>query len=145
MKRLASTLSNWSKAEFGDIYAKFKEYEEKSKKAEEELIIMNSEDTKTNLHAINAEYVWYLKMEESILKLKTQLHWFKEGDTNSRYFHALIRGRRRKLHIRRVQNEEGTWLQGDVIIARAACDHFQQIFTGKEENIQEHVLPFIPT
>ncbi|KAH0674028.1 hypothetical protein KY284_025115 [Solanum tuberosum] len=38
MKRLSNTLSNWSRKEFGDIFAKVREYEEKVKIMEEQLI-----------------------------------------------------------------------------------------------------------
>ncbi|XP_055814558.1 uncharacterized protein LOC129884254 [Solanum dulcamara] len=144
MKRLFTTLSRWSKLHFGDIYTKVKEYEDKARQAEDELISANSKECRANLHAINAEYIRFLKLEESMLKQKTQLHWFKEGDMNSKYFYAVIRGRRRKLYIHRIQDEEGTWLQGEEDIARAACDHFQHIFTGEEQHIQEDVLQCVP-
>ncbi|XP_055814172.1 uncharacterized protein LOC129883562 [Solanum dulcamara] len=144
MKRLSNTLSRSSRMQFGDIYAKAKEYEAKVRQAEEDLILLNSEECRANLHAINAEYIRYLKLEDSILKQKTQLQWFKEGDKNSKYFHAIIRGRRRKLFIHRIQNDEGNWLQGDDDIARAACDHFQNIFTGEDTHIQEDALQCIP-
>ncbi|KAK4707386.1 hypothetical protein R3W88_033075 [Solanum pinnatisectum] len=44
MKRLASTLSTWSKEQFGDIYAKVKDFEERVKVAEETLIHNNTEE-----------------------------------------------------------------------------------------------------
>ncbi|KAK6803130.1 hypothetical protein RDI58_000914 [Solanum bulbocastanum] len=85
-----------------------------------------------------------MKLENSILKQKTQLHWFKEGDGNSKFFHALIRGRRRRLFIHKVLNEKEEWIQGDDHIAQAACDHFQNIFTGEEKLIDEVPLNCIP-
>ncbi|KAG5631351.1 hypothetical protein H5410_003068 [Solanum commersonii] len=92
MKRLTHTLSNWSKNEYGDIYAKVKEFEEIIRKTEEELLTHNTEAHRQQLHLTNANYIRYLKLEESILKQKTQLQWFKEGDANTKYFHALMRG-----------------------------------------------------
>ena len=35
-----------------------------------------------NIQRLNAEYIRNLKLEQSILKQKTQLHLFKDGDTN---------------------------------------------------------------
>ncbi|XP_049375739.1 uncharacterized protein LOC125840542 [Solanum verrucosum] len=102
LKRLSTTLSNWSRKEFGDIFTKVREYEE--------------------------------RIEDSILKQKTQLQWFKEGDCNTKYFHSLIRGRRRKLFIHKLIREDGEWMQGDDIIAEAACDHFQELFTGENNS-----------
>ncbi|KAG5568149.1 hypothetical protein H5410_064834 [Solanum commersonii] len=43
MKRLASTLSTWSKMQFSDIYAKVMEFEERVKVAEDNLLQNNTE------------------------------------------------------------------------------------------------------
>ncbi|KAM3286888.1 hypothetical protein P3S67_025687 [Capsicum chacoense] len=128
MKRLAATLSNWSKNQYSDIHVMVKEYEGKVSLAEEDMLNHNTDENRTKLHVVNAEYIRYLKLEESILKPKTQLQWFKEGDTNSKYFHALMRGRRRRLFIHKITNE-----QGDDNIANAACAHFKAIFTAEAQ------------
>ncbi|XP_049406447.1 uncharacterized protein LOC125870147 [Solanum stenotomum] len=83
-------------------------------------------------------------MKAAIFKQKTQLQWFREGDANTKYFHSLMRGRRRKLFIHQISNESGEWIQGDVNIARATCAHFQNIFTGHQDNINEEILQCIP-
>ncbi|XP_049343830.1 uncharacterized protein LOC125808125 [Solanum verrucosum] len=144
IKRLACTLSAWSKGEFGDIFIKVKEYENRVKLAEELFIQTNTEENRTALHELNTNYIRFLKLEESILKQNTQLQWFKEGDSNTKYFHSLIRGRRRRLFIHRILREDGEWIQGDEIIAKEACDHFQHIFTGEDKFINEEPLDYIP-
>ncbi|KAG5585844.1 hypothetical protein H5410_046278 [Solanum commersonii] len=88
--------------EFGDILTKVREYEERVRTAEENLIQEHNDTNKIILHEFNVEYIRFLKIEDSILKQKTQLHWFKEGDCNTKYFHSLIRGRRRKLFIHKL-------------------------------------------
>ncbi|KAG5595026.1 hypothetical protein H5410_036258 [Solanum commersonii] len=144
MKRLASTLSVWSKMQFGDIYAKVKDFEARVKEAEDNLIHNNTEEQRAELHGINAKYIRFMKMEDSILKQKSQLHWFREGDSNSKYFHALIRGRRRRLFIHKLLNDNAEWIQGDEHIAKAACEHFQNIFTGEDKFIDEIPINCIP-
>ena len=84
-KRLSKTLMCQSKKEFGDVFLNIKNYEEKVKAAEQEFILHNSDHNRTNLHEINAKYIKILKLEDKISKQKTQMHWFKEGDTNSKY------------------------------------------------------------
>ncbi|KAK4733755.1 hypothetical protein R3W88_008016 [Solanum pinnatisectum] len=130
MKRLTTTLSSWSKREYGDIYVKVKEFEEMIRKTEEKLVSNNTEALIQQLHLINANYIRYLKLEESILKQKTQLQWFKEGDANTKYFHALLRGRRRRLFLHKICTDNDTWIQGDDQIAHTACDYFKEMFTG---------------
>lgn len=57
LKRLSTTLSIWSSIEYGDIFAKTKNYEELVKKAEEKLINPNNENNRANLYCTNAEYI----------------------------------------------------------------------------------------
>ncbi|XP_049343831.1 uncharacterized protein LOC125808126 [Solanum verrucosum] len=144
MKRLTATPSNWSRRTFGYIFSIVRDHEERVRVAEEALIVNNSAENRPNLHRINVRYIKYLKLEDSILKQKTQLQWFKDGDTNSKYFHAIMRGRRRKLFIHRVCIGNEEWVEGDENIANAACDHFKNIFTGTEQPINEDILQHIP-
>ncbi|KAH0775105.1 hypothetical protein KY290_012242 [Solanum tuberosum] len=134
MKRITATLSNWSKKEYGDIFTKVKEFGESIRQSEEELMTNNNEDSRQKLHRMNAKYIRYLKMEESILKQKTQFQWFKEGDANTKYFHALMRGRRKRLFLHKIRNDNEEWIQGEEQIAQAA-------FTP----VQNEMLQAIPT
>lgn len=68
---------------------------------EEEVIINNYKENRSKLHYVDAQYIKYLKFEASILRKKSQLHWFKEGETKSNY-HAILRGRIRKLLIQKI-------------------------------------------
>ncbi|KAH0647778.1 hypothetical protein KY285_033026 [Solanum tuberosum] len=144
MERVGSTLSTWSKMQFGDIYATVRDYEERVKVAVEKLIHDNTEENRTALHGINAEYIRFMKFVESIIRQKSQLQWFKEGDGNTKYFHALIRGRRRKLFIHKIFNDKDEWIQGDEHIAEVACEHFQNFFIGEDKLIDEVPMNCIP-
>lgn len=59
------------------------------------------------------------------------------------YFLSLKRGRRRKLFIHRIK-ENGEWLQGNEKISKAACYHFQTIFTSQDKVINKETLEVIP-
>ncbi|KAG5609440.1 hypothetical protein H5410_020721 [Solanum commersonii] len=105
----------------------------------------NTEAFRQTLHQMNATYIRYLKMEESILKQKTQLQCFKDGDANTKYLHALMRGRRRRLFLHRICTENEVWVQCEEQIAQAACDYYQQIFTGQNDRVDDKILQHIPT
>ncbi|KAH0695796.1 hypothetical protein KY289_013278 [Solanum tuberosum] len=64
MKRLATTLSAWSKKEFGDIFSAVKNFEEQVRAAEEEIITNNVEDNRTKLHYQNQVLQDMVNMEE---------------------------------------------------------------------------------
>lgn len=78
------------------------------------------------------------------MKQKAQLQWFKEGDTNSKYFQSLVRRRRRRIFMHKIIIEDKEWLQGDDNIAKVSYDHFQQIFTGDDKSINGGNLDSIP-
>ena len=54
------------------------------------MIMNNSIENSEKLNVVNAHYIKYLKLEYKILQQKTQLHQLKEGDANTKYFHAVI-------------------------------------------------------
>ncbi|XP_070036672.1 uncharacterized protein [Nicotiana tomentosiformis] len=129
LKTTSRALSVWSREQYGDIFQLPKEFEQKVREAEEKWLSTNDPSDRAALHEIQAQYTKYLKTEEVVLRQKMQLHWFKDGDANSRYFHSLIRGRRRKLYIHKLKNEEGDWIQRDETIGEAACEYFKEIFS----------------
>ena len=142
LMRLTKTLRCWSNKEYGDVFEKVKQYEEVVKMSEEDMIMDNSKENREKLSGANAQYIKYFKLEYAILQHKTQLHWLKEGDAYSKYFHAVIRGRRKKMVIHKVMDDSGVWIQGEENIANEACDYYQNIFTGKTEKIKEELLQY---
>ena len=85
-----------------------------------------------------------MKLEYAILQQKTPLHWLKEGDVNSKYFHAVIKRKKKRMLIHKIRGESGECIQGDENIARQACENYQYIFTSKSEKIRENILQCIP-
>ncbi len=66
-----------------------------------------------------------------------------EVDTNTKFFHSLIRCRMRRLFIHKI-HENGEWLLGEENICKASYEYFQQMFTGEEKIINEENLDCIP-
>lgn len=80
LKRVSNTLSKWSKNEFGDIFATVKEFEEKVRMAEDDILNDNTGENRTKLNCVQNEYIRFLKLEQSILKQKSQLQWGSERE-----------------------------------------------------------------
>ncbi|XP_016494260.2 uncharacterized protein LOC107813500 [Nicotiana tabacum] len=145
LKTTSRALSVWSREQYGDIFQLPKEFKQKVGEAEEKWLSTNDPSDRASLHEIQAQYTKYLKTEEVVLRQKIQLHWFKYGDANSRYFHNLIIGRRRKLYIHKLKNKEGDWIQWDEAIGEAACEFFEEILSETEGVIKEDLLKCIPS
>ncbi|XP_070012048.1 uncharacterized protein [Nicotiana sylvestris] len=74
---------------------------------------------------------------------KASITWFKEGDRNTKFFHAQVRGRRKRLQLNRIQNSGGTWIEEEQEIAEEAIKFYEEQFTEAATpssfDIVEHV------
>ncbi|XP_019241015.1 PREDICTED: uncharacterized protein LOC109221003 [Nicotiana attenuata] len=129
LKALAKSLSRWSRDTIGDVQENVKQMEENTRLQEEAYDLDDSEENRQELHKSQAEYIRWLKMQDSILKQKARVKWAEEGDTNSKYFHSVIRERRRKTQLHMIKNRDGDWVEGNRNIAQAAIEHFSEIFS----------------
>lgn len=57
------------------------------------------------------EYTRYLNLEESYWQQKVVYDWFVDGDRNTKFFHSMVKGRRQKLKLMKIQNQQRVWLE----------------------------------
>ncbi|OIT21155.1 putative ribonuclease h protein [Nicotiana attenuata] len=124
LKVVARCLSKWSKESIRDVCTSVKLSELEMCRLEQEYEINNNDVNRQNLYKAQAEYTRWLEIQESILKQKARIKWAEEGDSNSKYFHSVIKEKRRRAHIYRIKDEQGIWMEGNEAIAKAAIDHF---------------------
>ncbi|XP_019226954.1 PREDICTED: uncharacterized protein LOC109208320 [Nicotiana attenuata] len=140
LKTLSKELSKGSRENIGNVYDKVRQMEENTILNEEAYDMDDSEENRQKLHKSEAEYIRWLKMQESILRQKARVKWAEEGDTNNKYFHSIIRERMRKTRIHRIKNENGDWIEGNKEIAQPAIDHFNGIFTQPNSTSDMDIL-----
>ncbi|XP_060181837.1 uncharacterized protein LOC132611422 [Lycium barbarum] len=144
LKNLGRRLSKWSIEEIGDVNENADEWEAKMEFLEEMDLIDNSKTSREELNKGHAEYVYWLNKQESILKQKSHIRWFEEGERNTKYFHAVIIERRRKLEISRIMNNKGNWISGEDKIANKPVRYFEKLFNLRESNVDPQILDCIP-
>ncbi|XP_060190596.1 uncharacterized protein LOC132619837 [Lycium barbarum] len=79
------------------------------------------------------------------LEEKSRLTWFQDGDRKSKFFHAYVKGRRKKLRVDNIQDADGNWLTNQEEISQEAVRCYQKQF---EEDIipsKFGLLKHIPT
>jgi len=92
-----------------------------------------SEEEVTDLHTMTSDLHSLSITNASIMWQQSRLLWLREGDANSKYFHAIMSGRRHR-------NAISSILVGDNLVegvsdVRAAvfshfCDHFQKRYNS---------------
>lgn len=129
LRRLQRHLKGWNWEVFGDIRTKLHETRCKIEDLEGRTQQAYVEEEAKELNMLKIEMTRLLKWETDILYQKTREKWVTEGDRNTKFFHALIKERRRRNTIK-ITNPDGSVLtDSQQILAGAVC-HFQSLFTA---------------
>ncbi|XP_060178042.1 uncharacterized protein LOC132607977 [Lycium barbarum] len=144
MKQIKDALSIWSKVAFGDIFKQLIIREDivriKEQLFEEEPTVENI----SILQLAQVEMKKYLHYEEEFWKQKSGYTWFSEGDGNTKFFHSIVKGRRKRLQVKKIQESDGLQLENEDQIAARAVHFFQSQFTQEVVVSDYSMLRFIP-
>ncbi|XP_060216327.1 uncharacterized protein LOC132643819 [Lycium barbarum] len=145
LKLLSRRLSQWSRDSIGDIHVQVNSCEAKMLILEDLDLNNNSPQDREELNKGYAKYIKWMGLQDSLMKQKARTNWFKEGDCNTNYFHKILRERRRRLHLYRIKNHRGNWIQGEDRIAKAATRNFKKCFNlNQVTRSREYLLNCIP-
>lgn len=140
LKRLSHCLSNWSRESIGNVFDKVDELENKIADMEAIYEQDGNDTNRIKLHWLYAEKIKWMNMQTSILRQKAKINWEEEGDSNTKYFHSVMRQRRKKAYIHRIKNEEDNWINGNDKTADAAVAYYTSLFFQPH---QDYELNFI--
>ncbi|VFR00985.1 unnamed protein product [Cuscuta campestris] len=84
-------------------------------------------DNKARAHLIQATNIELL-----FWKQKANLKWISEGDCNSKFYHAFVKGRRAKAKIRFIYDQAGKEHRDMENISTRAIDHFTNVFSNTQ-------------
>ncbi|XP_060170376.1 uncharacterized protein LOC132601292 [Lycium barbarum] len=135
LKTLAKELSKWSRNSIGGVFENVKKFEKEVSDAETAYLNSDSDTDRMLLNKTKAEYIKWLKMEDSILRQKARIKWVEEEDSNTKYFHSTIKARRRRAQIYKIKDQNGQWVEGNLNISKATIDHFSDLFSEKPSDM----------
>ncbi|CAG7894459.1 unnamed protein product [Brassica rapa] len=79
-----------------------------------------------------------LKAEEMFWKQKSRVFWLREGDKNTKYFHALTKQRKAQNKITQLLDADGNIVEDEEGLVAIATSYFRQIFESYiPEDIEE--------
>ncbi|XP_026410737.1 uncharacterized protein LOC113305963 [Papaver somniferum] len=134
---------NWST--FGDIRIKLVEAEKEVLKA-----TINSDKHPSNISLLNNLEVSrgnpeiVTQQHHSTLQQKARVQWLKDGATNTRFFHTIIKLRQTVNAITELEDDAGTIISDQAMIANSLENHFKDKFKFKYVNFMEGIFDAIP-
>lgn len=134
LKKLTHCLGKWSKESIGNVFDKVEEHEKKVEDLEIKYEQDDCASNRINLHLAYAQQIKWMNMQDSILRQKANIKWEEEGDSNSKYFHSVIRQKRKRSFLHIIKNEHGQWIRGNEKIAECAISHFNNLFSQTYQN-----------
>ncbi|XP_070057236.1 uncharacterized protein [Nicotiana tomentosiformis] len=86
---------------------------------------------RAKLHKVEADLTRYYHLEEEFWRQKVGMQWFKDGDRNTKFFHAHLKGKRKRLQESKILYNNGYWIESQEEMTKEAVDFFQAQFTEK--------------
>lgn len=70
--------------------------------------------------------------------------WFNDGDRNTKFFQAHVNGKRKRLQLKRIQKNDGHWVEDSEGIAEEAVRFFQSQFHEEVVPTNFQIIDHVP-
>lgn len=87
---------------------------------------------------------FYLHIEKEYWKQKSCMKWFTDGDKNTKFFHAYVKGRRIKLHVKEIQTVNVDVINNPQHIEEESGKVFKEQFKETSEESTFELIQSIP-
>lgn len=82
--------------------------------------------------------------KEKYWKQRVKQFWLREGDQNSRFFHASASTRRKVNQISKLKDQNGNWVEWDSGLDKVIVNYFVELFSSSQTDCQE-IVECIPS
>jgi exonuclease III len=97
------------------------------------------------IRKLQAELRELLEQEDMMWRQRAKMHWMKEGDKNTRFFHECVKQRRRRNYISQIEDEDGRMRVDQNEVEQAFSSYFQNLFTSSNPVRVEESLQLLPS
>ncbi|MQM11152.1 hypothetical protein Taro_044055 [Colocasia esculenta] len=144
LKAIRGTLHIWNKWTFGNINDNLLMYEEEARVKQESFDLNPSDENHTAMGEANANLRIAMNHMEIFSAQKARMQWLEDGDKNTAFYHAVVRGNRRRNTISRLQ-VDGVWKEDQESLKQSVVQFFMSLLQSSEHIIDETLLHVIPS
>jgi exonuclease III len=142
LKSVASNLQGWDETVVGDISRRIKETK---KELEQCLRRSISKDKVSNEVRLRCKLELLEEMENIKWKQRAHAWWLREGDRNTRYFHAAATTRKKNNLVKELRREDGSVVEAGRELTSYVLSYFQELFTSNGgDRIDDLIQKVIP-
>ncbi|XP_019251272.1 PREDICTED: uncharacterized protein LOC109230201 [Nicotiana attenuata] len=87
---------------------------------------------------------WFNDGDKNTKLFHAHVTWFNDGDKNTKLFHAHVNGKRKRLQLKRIQNNAGQWVEDTERIADEAVRFFQAQFHEDVVATEFQIINHVP-
>ncbi|GAV84205.1 hypothetical protein CFOL_v3_27649 [Cephalotus follicularis] len=84
-------------------------------------------------------------MVEIMCRHRSRVFWLKDGDRNTKFFHAKASQRRRRNQIIGIKDDQGVWSDNETVYQQTIKSYFQNIFASDHPVELHRVLNYVDT
>lgn len=144
MKIIKKVLTKWSKETYGNIFHRVATMEDIVKVKEIQFEIPSTDRNRAELMKAEEDLRKFYQVEEEFWKQRSGMKWFIDGDRNTKFFHSYVKGRRRRLQLNEILDEQSVLLKDKKDIGEAAVKVFEQQFKESNFNADYAMIDCIP-
>ncbi|VFQ96694.1 unnamed protein product [Cuscuta campestris] len=143
LKGLKSVIKEWNNKVFGNIFTNLKKAEENAVQAQEAYEIDHTSSNREADNKARAQLLLAVANECSFWKQKANIKWMEEGDSNSKFFHDFVKGRRARSKIRSMTDQNGKMCTDLSQIQKMAVDHYTKLFWENKQVQMDPILEYL--
>jgi hypothetical protein len=110
----------------------------------------NELETMRGAGAFHEEYITtrnkmssLLAQEDAFWRQRAKIHWLQDGDSNTKFFHAMASAKKKRNMIMKLQAENGEWVEKQEELCSVAKNYFDTLFSGNT-GISNSILNYVP-
>ncbi|CAN0926384.1 LINE-1 reverse transcriptase homolog [Linum grandiflorum] len=144
LDKCATVLNSWGR----DLHMLFRDKLTAVDRQLEELRWSDATDDVADYNQCCAEKLTLLQQQDDHWRQRAKQFWCKDGDLNTKFFHSIANGRRKRKEITRLRDTHGQWVTEQPGVMHLAMTYFENLFAGGLSNweaVVQHVQPVVST